>query len=61
MGFGLFKCRNGENSRDGWKIIKEFFQGVPALDVIDERLERYAGADEYRGAPQNVRVGMDGG
>ncbi len=34
MGFSLLKRRNGEVSCDGWKVVKKFFQGVSALNVI---------------------------
>ncbi len=34
MGFGLLKRRKGEVSCDGWKVVKKFFQGVSAINVI---------------------------
>ena len=34
MGFGLLKRRKGEVSCDGWKVVKKFFQGVSAPNVI---------------------------
>lgn len=53
MSFSLLKCRDCNFSSDGWKVVKELFQGVLALDVIDERLDRDARADEY-GVPPKI-------
>ncbi len=61
MGFGLLKRCNCEFSTNGWKVVKKFLQGVSALDVIDERLDRDTGADEDGGATENVRVRVNDG
>ena len=53
MGFGLLKRRNRDFSSDSWKVVKELFQRVPTLGVVNERMNRDARAGED-GAPPRL-------
>ena len=41
---------------NGWELAKKLLQGLSTLEVVKQRLYRNACADEYRRAPQDVRV-----
>jgi hypothetical protein len=57
MGFRLFKSRNGDLACDCRKIVKERVQRLTALEVVDHCLDRYARADQYGSAAQDIRIG----
>jgi hypothetical protein len=42
-----------------WEVIKEFFQRMPTLNVIDQRLNRDARTDEHWGATHDIRIGVN--
>src|SRR5215471_17410786 len=58
VSFRLLERGDGNVTRDGREVVKEFIQRMTALDVVDQRLHGDAGSDEHRGAAQDVRVGM---
>jgi len=43
---------------NGWKLAKKLLQSLPTLEVVEQRLYRNTCPDEYRRAPQDVRVAM---
>src|SRR5262249_54892013 len=61
VSFRLLERGDGNVTRDGREVVKEFIQRMTALDVVDQRLHGDAGSDEHRGAAQDVRVGMNDG
>lgn len=61
MRLGLLESSHRESPAHGWKVIKELFQGMAGFDVVNQRLNRDPRSDEYRGAPQDVGVGVNNG
>ncbi len=50
---------HGHYPRHGPKALKEFFQGVVVLELIEERLHGDARAGEHRCSPENFRIDSD--
>ena len=42
----------------GWELAKKLVQGLPASEVIEQRLDRNTGADEHGCATKDVRVAV---
>gem|GEM_PF-6768386 len=61
MGFGQLKGRDCELAGDCWEIVEELFQGVSTLEIIDQRLDWDACANEYRGTTQYVGIRVNDG
>src|SRR5262252_8026571 len=43
---------------DGRELAEELVQGFAAFQVVKQRLDRHAGADKHRRAPEDVRVAV---
>jgi hypothetical protein len=56
---GLFHRSDSLFSAHGGKVGKEFSQGLAFLKVVDQRLERNPGADEYRCPFKDLGVPVD--
>ena len=54
----LQRC-NGQIPRNGGEIIKEFFQRLATLDVVDQCLHWHARTHEYRRAAKDLRIRMN--
>src|SRR5258707_9503228 len=50
--------RNGLAPRHGWELTKEFVQRLAALQIVEQRTNRHAGAREHRRAAENARVAV---
>ena len=54
-----FQRSHGLVARDGRKVLEKNGEWVPALEVINERLEWHSGADEHRRATENLWISMN--
>src|SRR5215470_921409 len=43
---------------DGRELAEELVQGFAAFQIVKQRLDRHAGADKHRRAPEDVRVAV---
>ncbi|OGA53409.1 MAG: hypothetical protein A3F74_05725 [Betaproteobacteria bacterium RIFCSPLOWO2_12_FULL_62_58] len=59
MSLGLLKGRNSDFPSDRREVVKEFLQRMPALKVIDERLQRNARPNENWSTAENIRIGVN--
>jgi hypothetical protein len=58
---GLFQNLQRQFARNGRESGKEFFQGVPAFDVIEQCLNRNSRAPKHGHACQNLGISHDRG
>ncbi len=54
----LLERRDCLLARDTREVFQKVGERVPALDVVNQSLERYASADEDRSAPEDLRIRM---
>ena len=55
---GLLEGPNREVAAHGRKVVKELIKRVPSLEIVEERLERHAGANEHRLATKDVWIAV---
>src|SRR6202795_4122001 len=55
------QCRYRLLAGDGRENVQELRERVPAGEVVKERPQRHAGADEYGGTAEDVGVAVDNG
>jgi len=56
---GKLKGGNSLIPTDGREVIKKVVKPFTGLKIVDESLDRDAGAREDRGAPQDVGIRLD--
>jgi hypothetical protein len=54
----FFEYGNNLLTTDTGKVLEEFIEGVPALEIIDEVLKWDASAGEHRSSAENLGVTM---
>ena len=56
---GQLQRGNRLKPRDGWEVLKELIERMPAFEIVNEGLYGHARADKDRRAAENLGIGMN--